>query len=72
MTYSVVVPPRMNLSTVDVRIPIGNFPSRVASRYNVVVASPDGAVMMPVNLKEGLKIETLSKKKLKKKVFFKN
>ena len=37
----------MNLSTVDVRIPIGNFPSRVASRYSVVVASPLAAVMIP-------------------------
>ena len=46
--YSVVVPPLMNLSSVDVIMPIGCLPFRVASKYRVVVASPLDAVINSV------------------------
>ena len=44
--YSVVVPESMNLSILDVIIPSGYFPFllSVASKYNVVVASPFGSL----------------------------
>ena len=48
--YSVVVPALMNLSTVEVRMPIGCLPLRVASRNTVVVAWPPEAVSISVNV----------------------
>ena len=46
--YSVVVPALMNLSNVDVIMPMGCRPLRVASKNSVVVARPSTAVVTSV------------------------